>query len=234
MKTPSVAPVTDTPSDAATWRNLAVSRTAGPARKNAEARVQAFIDAGLELLGDPDAGEITVQNVVDRSGLSLRSFYQHFEGKYELLLAVFEESVRVTAFHLTEQISAVETPLERLEVFVTEYYRICRSQTPRGSDQRLPGRAVGQFAYQLLFEHPQEASHAFTPLVTSLQGLLEDAAAAGGIQAGRDFEQVAGIILQAIMFNAFSSTITGATTDDVAGRGDLFWEVLLHGLAGAG
>jgi AcrR family transcriptional regulator len=195
--------------------------------------VQAFIDAGLELLSDPDAGDITVQNVVDRSGLSLRSFYQHFAGKYELVLAVFEESIRRTAFHLHQQVDEATDPLARLEIFVTEYYRLCRSQTPRRSDQRLPARAVGQFAYQLLFDHPQEASHAFTPLVSLLQGLLEDAAVAGGIQAGRDFEDVAGLILQAIMFNAFSSTITGSTTDEVAGRGELFWEVLLNGLAGA-
>ena len=56
--------------------------------------------------------------------------------------------------------------------------------------------------------------------------------AADFIPAGRDNEQVAGIVLQAIMFNSFSTTITGSTTDDVPDRGDLFWGLLLHGLAG--
>ena len=40
------------------------------------------------------------------------------------------------------------------------------------------------------------------------------------------------MILQSIMFNAFATTITGSTTDEVAGRGDLFCDVLLHGLVG--
>ena len=35
--------------------------------------------------------DFTVQDVVERSGQSLRSFYQYFAGKHELLLALFEE-----------------------------------------------------------------------------------------------------------------------------------------------
>jgi AcrR family transcriptional regulator len=226
--------VSEAPEDSTRWRDLAVSRTAEPARKDAEERVQAFIDAGLALLADADAGEITVQSVVDHSGLSLRSFYQHFAGKYELLLAVFEEGIRRTTTHLAQQVDQAEGPLGRLEAFVTEYYRLCRSQRTREPGPRLPGRSMGQFAHQLLFDHPEEASHAFMPLVALLRDLLDDAADAGDILAGRDFEQVAGIILQAIMFNAFASTVTGSATDALPGRGELFWEVLLHGLAGSG
>ena len=68
--------------------------------------------------------------------------------------------------------------------------------------------------------------------MSSLRRLLDDAAAAGAIRSGGDHEQVAGIVLQSIMFNGFATTITGSTTDDYAGRGDLFWELLAHGLAG--
>ena len=50
--------------------------------------------------------------------------------------------------------------------------------------------------------------------------------------ADLDTAQIAGILLQSIMFNAFATTITGATTDEVAGRGELFWAVVLTGLAG--
>ena len=34
-----------------------------------------------------------MQEVVDRSKQSLRSFYQYFDGKHELLLALFEEEM---------------------------------------------------------------------------------------------------------------------------------------------
>ena len=70
--------------------------------------------------------DFTVQEVVERSGQSLHSFYQYFGGKHELLLALFEESVRTTTEHLGEVIAQEDDPLERLHAFVVEYYRMCR------------------------------------------------------------------------------------------------------------
>ena len=78
-------------------RELAVARVLDPARARAETRIQRFLDAALELMNTSPDREFTVQEVVERSGQSLRSFYQYFEGKYELLVALFEDSVRSTA-----------------------------------------------------------------------------------------------------------------------------------------
>src|SRR4249920_2157327 len=99
--------MTETAADASaegnsTWRELAVARSLDPARVRAEKRVQRFLDAALELMESAPDKEFTVQEVVERSGQSLRSFYQYFAGKHELLLALFEESVRSTAEHLRE------------------------------------------------------------------------------------------------------------------------------------
>src|SRR5688500_4123797 len=113
-----------------TWRELAVARSLDPARARAEKRVQRFLDAALELMSSSDGKDFTVQQVVERSGQSLRSFYQYFAGKYELLLALFEESVRTTADHLVGAIEGVEDPLERLQVFLREYYLLC-TPTPK-------------------------------------------------------------------------------------------------------
>ena len=70
--------------------------------------------------------DFTVQEVVERSGQSLRLFYQYFGGKHELLLALFEESVRSTTEFLRTQIAEEKDALERLHRFVVEYYRLCR------------------------------------------------------------------------------------------------------------
>ena len=43
-----------------------------------------------------------------------------------------------------------------------------------------------------------------------LEQLLDEAAEAGGVRPGLRHRHVAGIVLQAIMFNAFASTITGS------------------------
>ena len=112
--------------DALSWRDLAVARSLDSARLRAESRVQRFLDAAMELQNEGSGKDFTVQEVVERSGQSLRSFYQYFSGKHELLLALFEESVRATADILRQEVDRESTPLERLHRFVLEYYRMCR------------------------------------------------------------------------------------------------------------
>ena len=219
--------------DAASWRDMAVARSLDPARARAETRVQRFLDAALELMTAAPGNDFTVQEVVERSGQSLRSFYQYFAGKYELLLALFEESVRKTAQQLREAVEAETDPLERLHVFAVEYYRICRP-APRGKSGRksTPPAAIAGFAQQLLTEHPKEASRAFVPLVTLFEELLTAAEDSGQIRAGLPHAEIAGVVLQAIMFNIFAATITGAS---VNANGDMgaehLWELLLRGIA---
>src|SRR5215210_4090240 len=100
--------------ESSSWRELAVARSLDPARVRAEKRVQRFLDAAMELMISSPGKEFTVQEVVERSGQSLRSFYQYFAGKYELLLALFEESVRSTAAVLREAIAEENDALGRL------------------------------------------------------------------------------------------------------------------------
>ena len=214
------------------WRELAVARSLDPARARAEGRVQRFLDAALELMNATSGKEFTVQEVVERSGQSLRSFYQYFAGKYELLLALFEESVRSTAEQLRDVVAEEDEPLERHHRFAVEYYRLCQP-TPksRSSKKAHTPAAMAEFAQQLLTAHPKEASRAFVPLMTLFEELLDDAEAAGVIRPGLRHSQIAGVVLQAIMFNAFATTITGSSSrangDDGA---EGLWELLVHGI----
>jgi AcrR family transcriptional regulator len=211
---------------------MAVARSLDPARARAEGRVQRFLDAALELMTASSGSDFTVQEVVEKSGQSLRSFYQYFAGKYELLLALFEESVRGTAEQLGNVVADVDDPLERLHVFAVEYYRLCRPG-PRGRAAKkspMP-TAIAGFAQQLLTEHPKEASRAFVPLVALFEGLLDDAETAGKIRKGMPHPEIAGVVLQAIMFNVFAATITGAsgnTNGDVGA--EHLWDLLIRGI----
>ena len=221
----------DTPDAPLTWRELAVARSLDPARARAESRVQRFLDAATELMNTAPGKEFTVQEVVERSGQSLRSFYQYFAGKYELLLALFEESVRTTAEHLREMTSEEPDPLERLHTFAVEYYRVCRP-APKGRVGKKPNpAAMADFAQQLLTAHPHEAARAFVPLVTLFEELLDGAADAGAIRADLSHSRIAGVVLQAIMFNYFATTISGASSrangDDGA---EGLWELLINGI----
>jgi AcrR family transcriptional regulator len=215
-----------------TWRELAVARSLDSARARAENRVQRFIDAALELIADSSTGkDFTVQEVVERSGQSLRSFYQYFGGKQELLLALFEESVRSTAEDLREKVGQERDPLERLHRFVVEYYRLCRP-TRRGKSKKGTPVALAEFAQQLMTAHPQEATRAYAPLVSLFESVLDEAIEAGVVRDGLARRRVAGIVLEAIMFNAFSTTIGGPGADKGPGDpAEELWDLLLHGIA---
>jgi AcrR family transcriptional regulator len=212
---------TDMPTEIVPRRELAMARALDQARSRAENRVELFLDAARELM-NANSGEFTVQEVVERSGQSLRTFYQYFAGKHELLLALFEESIRDAATHLQETIAHEDEPIERLRRFVREYYRMCRPG---------PAPVVVDFAQQLLTSHPTEAARAFAPLVELLEGLLVAAAAAGDIRPGLDHRRIAGVVLQATMFNAFSTAISGSSYElDAGTESETLWNLLLGGI----
>ena len=225
------APLAD---DGRTWRELAVARSLDTARSRAESRVQRFMDAALELVNSGSGKDFTVQDVVARSGQSLRSFYQYFDGKHELLLALFEESVASTVVYLAELVAEEQDPLQRLHRFVVEYHELCR---PSPDNAGRPGAmaVMAEFAFQLLTEHPKEASRAFSALVVMFKELLEAAAAAGAVRSDLRPDRTAGVVLEAVMFNAFSSTIGGWSpqSDGLAAAEDL-WSLVFYGIGDAG
>jgi AcrR family transcriptional regulator len=212
------------------WRELAVARSLDSARMRAETRVQRFLDAAVELMNASPGKEFTVQEVVERSGQSLRSFYQYFAGKHELLLALFEESVRSTAEHLRESVAEEDDPMDRLHRFVVEYYRLCRPAARSRSAKKYPIIGMADFAQHLLTEYPKEASIAFVPLVSLFQELLDDAAAAGTVRADVDPGRVTGVILQAVMFNVFATTISGSSGRGGDTASEDLWNLILHGI----
>ena len=217
----------------ASWREQAVARSLDTARARAESRIQRFMDAGFELANDSATGtEFTVQAVVEQSGQSLRSFYQYFGAKHELLLAMFEDVVRSTAEQLREKVAEEDDPFERLHRFVVEHHRLCHPAPSGEFPTDNPGTPIMvEFAQQLLTAHPTEAARAFLPIVTLLGELLDEAAAAGAVREGLSHGPVAGIVLEAIMFNAFSSTIAGASVRPDAGdAAEEFWDLIVHGI----
>ena len=228
-------PAADSTGEGATsWRDLAVARSLDPARVRAEKRVQRFLDAALELMISSPGKDFTVQEVVERSGQSLRSFYQYFAGKYELLLALFEESVRTTAEQLERAVAGETDPVAKLRTFTVQYYRLCQPAPKAKGAKQSPAPALGEFAQTLLTEHPKEASRAFVPLVTLLEDILDGAAAAGAIRADVNNRRIAGVVLQAVMFNAFAATISGTTRGEGSDPAEELWILLMHGLSTTG
>ncbi|MFE5210415.1 TetR/AcrR family transcriptional regulator [Streptomyces sp. NPDC056600] len=216
-------------------RELAVARPADPDRARAEQRARRFVDAALELLTARPGGDFTVQDVVKTSGQSLRSFYQLFTGKHELLLALFEKSARRAADRLRETLAEEPDAAARLRRFSPEYARLCRPR-PGGGERAREHAVLGmpEPARQLLTEHPEGMARAFAPLRAVLEELLDRAAADGAVRPGLDHRLVAGTLLHAVTFQPFALTVGGITRDAGEQDAEALGDMLLRGITAPG
>ncbi len=101
------------------WHERTVKRSLRNARERAITRGDRYIKAASDLLRATGKSDFTVQEVVDRCGMSLRSFYDHFATKDDLLLALIEESVRRYIGDLRPRVDATEGALAKLELVLT-------------------------------------------------------------------------------------------------------------------
>jgi AcrR family transcriptional regulator len=169
-------PVAD--DDQPAWRQRAVSKSLVAARSRAEKRVQRFLDAAFELIDEKGTTDFTIQEVIDRSKQSLRGFYQYFDGKDELLLALFEETLREAADDLRKAVDAESEPVARVRAFTIRLHEWCEPvDTPRkrGSHNRRP---ISEFSVQLAVNHPDRVKAAMAPVSETLTELLDVVVAA--------------------------------------------------------
>ena len=99
------------PSEEPAWKQRAVERSIKTAKLRAAQRVQRFLDAAQAIIIEKGSTDFTVQEVVDRSRQSLRSFYLQFDGKHELLLALFEDALSRSADQIRAATESHTDPL---------------------------------------------------------------------------------------------------------------------------
>jgi AcrR family transcriptional regulator len=213
-----------TPDEEPAWKQRAVERSTKAAKVRAEQRVDRFLGAAQAIMIKKGTTDFTVQEVVDRSRQSLRSFYQHFSGKHELLLALFEDALRRAADQIRAAAFTRDDPLDRLKVAGELLFELCRPDP----DARRP--LFTDFAPQLLISHPAEVKAAHAPLLALFTELMEGAAAAGQLRDGASPRRMAALAMQTVMFIAQSSGSTDAETSHPV-TADEAWEFCSRGFA---
>ncbi|GAA3205166.1 TetR/AcrR family transcriptional regulator [Actinocorallia longicatena] len=187
------------------WKQRAVERSTKAAKQRAEQRVDRFLDAAQKIIGAKGSTDFTVQEIVEESRQSLRSFYQHFDGKHDLLLALFEDALLQAAGQIRATAALTADPLERLGVAVRLLFEISR---PDPSAQR---PLFTDFAPRLLFSHPDKVQSAHAPLLELFTELMGQVEAAGRLRPGLRPRRAAALAMQTAMFIAQSS---GPPEDD--------------------
>ena len=221
---PATEPSVTSPSEEPAWKQRAVERSIKTAKLRAAQRVQRFLDAAQAIIIEKGSTDFTVQEVVDRSRQSLRSFYLQFDGKHELLLALFEDALSRSADQIRAATAGQADPLERLKVAIQLLFESSRP------DPAAKRPLFTDFAPRLLVSHPSEVKVAHAPLLALLTELMEDASAAGELRTGIAPRRMAAMTMQTVMFVAQASGDTGEgavhpiTADEV-------WDFCSHGFA---
>ena len=209
------------------WRDRAVERSLRRARERAVSRSERFIAVATELLYETGSLEFTVSDLVERSGMSLRSFYQHFASKDELLLAVFEEAIRAYVGALRRTVEATEDPLEKLKVYVTGFYGAGET------GNRAASAALSRYLLGLTGSNPSDVARVLEPQVGLLREIIDAGVAAGRLR--RDIPApaltllITHTLMSAVEMNVLGSRLTG----DEVGAEDL-WEFCAGGVRARG
>jgi AcrR family transcriptional regulator len=173
--------------DLSGWQKRALDRSLVEARRRALDKSNGFVTAALALLDETGSLNFTVQDVVDRSKLSLRSFYQTFASKDDLLLALFEEQITATAAWQRDKMAKHDDPLEQIRVFVTNLWAAKLSPEVV--------RALALYTTSLSSTRPEDFGRAMEPQVVVLQEAIERGIATGQVRDDIGSRRLAEILL---------------------------------------
>jgi len=177
---------------ASDWRDRTVDRSLRNQRARALQKSSRFIEAATELLAETGRTDFTVQEIVDRSGQSVRAFYQHFAGKDDLLLAAFEHTIEQFSTELRRNADKADDPLEKLRLYVEAFNR---SLERAGN----AGRALSVYHLQLAQDRPAEFASALAPQMALLAEIVDAGVAAGELRTDIDAKVLVLLVTQALM-----------------------------------
>jgi AcrR family transcriptional regulator len=169
------------------WQQRALDRSLVEAKRRALNKSNGFVQAAMDLLNESGGLAFTVQDVVDRSQLSLRSFYQTFASKEDLLLALFEECVASAAEWQRGRMAKHDDPIDQIRVFLTSLWT--GKLTPEVV------RALALYNLTLAATRPGDLAHALEPQLEVLLEAVERGIAAGVVRDDIGSRRLAEILL---------------------------------------
>jgi AcrR family transcriptional regulator len=194
------------------WQKDSVDRSLRNARARAQARSDRFVAAAVELLGERDESDFTIQDVVDRSNMSQRTFYTFFDGKDSLLLAVYETILRTTAMPmLRERCEGIADPVLRLRALLEAISEFTAMPA------RL-SRGLSVLHLRLTESRPNDLARALEPLHSLIVELLTAVADAGRLREDVGLATQAALLQELLLATSHSAVLAGGrstTVDDL-------------------
>jgi len=198
--------------DEPNWQKRSVERSLRSARARAQKRSDRFVEAALQLIEESDDSDFTLQDVLDRTTMSVRTFYNFFDGKDSLLLAMYETILKKTAVPmLRDGCQGVTDPVQRVRALFDAMAAISSTPAPLA-------RTLSLFHLRLAQSRPQDLIHALEPLQTFIVELLDGVAAEGRLRDDVEISALAAMLQELLLADAHSTVLGGVrrqTADDL-------------------
>jgi AcrR family transcriptional regulator len=201
----------------------ASERSAGAVRLDPESRTSQFMKSALAILGETGRTDFTVLEVVERSKTSLRSFYQHFSTKDELLLALIDKIMAESTKMWEEETQGLdaEAALRKLIERITA--------PPPSSTQDSINRGLTYYNDHLAESLPREYARVLAPLHQLIGDILNRGISEGVFRPGLDVETVAALIMQSVL-GAMRLRSLGVELNGVPIDGDHIYDFCVRGV----
>jgi AcrR family transcriptional regulator len=175
------------------WKRQSVDRSLQAARVRAQARTDRFVAAAMDLMHDQGGIDFTVLEVVERSRMSIRTFYNFFASKDDLLVAVHETILakNVVPF-LRERCAAEPDPRQRIRAYIDGFYELTEDLGPAA-------RAITNHHYRLVETRPQDLERAVQPQLDLVVEIVQDAIDAGAIAEAVDPLKAAQLLYDTVL-----------------------------------
>lgn len=169
-------------------------RTSDDARAEAQAdRARRFMKSALAILGETGRTDFTVLEVVERSKTSLRSFYQDFSTKDELLLALIDTIMAESTLRWRSNTDGLAGP-EALQTLIE------RITTPASSStQDSINRGLTFYNDHLAESLPREYARVLAPLHELIADILRRGMESGAFRSDIDIPSTAALIMQSVL-----------------------------------
>ena len=174
------------------------------------ARRTSIIAAANELLEEEGLDGLTIRAMLKRTGLARRAFYERFEGKDDLVVAVFAETLRESASHLERETAHLADPLDQLRVVVD--LLVLGSQPHSGQIGKRRISAMVREHMRLAQSRPAELEAALQPLIAMIAGRIR-----AGIRTGQ-LRECDPVLQATLIYNLIASTVHIETLMEESGE----------------
>jgi len=184
------------------WEERSQNRVLEIGRDQLLERSRRIVEAAYALLDEEGLEGLTIRAVLEKTGLSRRAFYERFAGKDDLLLAVFEQTIRLAASHYRRQVASLADPMARLKLIVVCIVLGQSTLEDAGrhhSNRR--GAAMSREHLRLAESRPDDLQAALHPLITLIAEQLSSGMHMGLVRNGTPQR------LAAFVYNLVSTTV---------------------------